>query len=272
MGVGTGSDAKDRDQSVSSLHGTFYRLISSDYQNEEKGVIGMKKTVAIVFVFVLMLSSVGCNKQQLNGHDTSPNSSETADGNYAPGENEESMRYEVCVDWMDFIKLDGITYIGDWGVTEVSADRIGEKIGEVICGAPKVYTDGAGNVSSSEPENGAAFLCEMGTEIFSVVDSEKTVAAFVDGKYYLYVSEKHPTGFDGEKLYINIDGIPLVYERYQPGTGDLTSKTVLDSFETETEIEGVVWEVYSTEEYPDLSYVLVISGTNASWTYRVSDE
>lgn len=123
----------------------------------------MKKTVVIVFVFILMLSFVGCSKQQPDGHDTSLNPSE------------------------------------------------------------------------------------------------------VD---YLYVSEKHPTGFDGERLYINIDGISLVYERYQPGTGDLTTKTVLDSFETETEIEGIIWEVYSTEEYPDLSYVLVISGTNASWTYR----
>lgn len=89
---------------------------------------------------------------------------------------------------------------------------------------------------------------------------------------YLYVSEKQPSGFDGEKLYVTVNGILMVYERYQPGIGDLTKKTVLGSFETETEIEGIVWEVYSTKEYPDLSYVLVISGTNASWTYRISEK
>lgn len=142
----------------------------------------MKKTVVIVFAFILMLSFVGCNKQPLNGHDVSSNPTKTADGNHMPENGEESLQYEVPVDWMDFIKLDG----------------------------------------------------------------------------------------DG--LYIMVNGELMVYERYQPGTGDLTTKTVLDRFETETEIEGIVWEVYSTEEYPDLSYVLVISGTNSSWTYRVAEQ
>ena len=228
----------------------------------------MKKTIGIVFAFIFMLSFVGCNKQPLNGHDVSPNPTKTADGNHMPENGEESLRYEVPVDWMDFIKLDGISYRGDWRETEVSADRIGEKVGEVTCGVPKVYTDGAGNVSSSEPENGASFLCGIGTEIFSVIGNDNVVAAHDDGKYYLYVSEEYTAGFDGERLYIMVNGELMVYERYQPGTGDLTTKTVLDSFEMETEIEGTVWEVYSTEEYPDLSYVLVISGTNASWTYK----
>ena len=83
-------------------------------------------------------------------------------------------------------------------------------------------------------------------------------------------TQSHPSGFDGEKLYVNIDGNTLIYERYEAGVGSLTGKTVLDTFETETEIEGIAWEVYSTEEYPDLSYILVISGTNSSWTYCVS--
>lgn len=272
MGVGAGSDAKDRGQSVRRLHGTFYRLISSNYQNEEKGVIGMKKTIGIVFAFILMLSFVGCNKQPLNGHDVSPNPTKTADSNHMPENGEKSLRYEVPVDWMDFIKLDGITYIGDWGVTEVSADRIGEMIGVITRGVPKVYTDSAGNVSSSEPENRSASLRGIGTKVFSVADNDKAVAALFDGKYYFYVSEEYTAGFNGERLYIMVNGELMVYERYQPGTGDLTTKTVLDRFETETEIEGIVWEVYSTEEYPDLSYVLVISGTNASWTYRVAKQ
>ncbi len=85
-------------------------------------------------------------------------------------------------------------------------------------------------------------------------------------------TEYHPSGFDGEKLYVNIDGDTLVYERHEAGIGSLTKKTVLDTFNTTTEIEGIVWEVYSTEEYSDLSYVLVISGTNSSWTYRILKE
>ena len=82
----------------------------------------------------------------------------------------------------------------------------------------------------------------------------------------------HPSGFDGDKLYVNIDGNTLVYERHEAGIGSLTKKTVLDTFYTATKIEGIVWNVYSAEEYPDLSYVLVISGTHSSWTYRIAKE
>ena len=85
-------------------------------------------------------------------------------------------------------------------------------------------------------------------------------------------STNHPSGFEGDELYINVGFRTLVYERYAPGVGTLTKKTVLDTFITETAIEGIVWDVYSVEEYPDLSYVLVISGTNSSWTYRLSKD
>ena len=89
--------------------------------------------------------------------------------------------------------------------------------------------------------------------------------------HYLYVSRNYSAGLVGDKLYVIVNGILMVYERYEPGIGELTTKSVLGSFETETEIEGIAWDVYSTEEYPDLSYVIVISGTNASWTYQISD-
>ncbi len=226
----------------------------------------MKKVVTIVLALVFIVSFAGCKEQQSEGRDVSSNPTESADNSMSE-DNEESMQYEVPVDWMDFIKLDGVSYIGDWHVTEVSAELIGEKIGEVTCGVPTVYTDGAGNTTSMEPEDGAAFLCTIGTELFSVIGNDNVVAALVDGKYYLYVSREHPAGFVGEKLYVIVNGQLFVYEKYQPGTGDLTKNSVLGSFETETEIEGIIWDVFSTEEYPDLSFVLLISGTNAAWTY-----
>jgi len=79
------------------------------------------------------------------------------------------------------------------------------------------------------------------------------------------------SGFDGDKLYVDYGGKSLVYERYQPGVGSLTKMTRLDMFETNTAIEGIAWAVWSTEEYPDLSYVLLISGTNSSWTFRITE-
>ena len=84
--------------------------------------------------------------------------------------------------------------------------------------------------------------------------------------------EYHVSNFDGEKLYIECNGNTLVYERHQPGIGTLTKKTMLDMFETNTAIEGIAWGVWSTEEYPDLSYILLISGTNSSWTFRISEQ
>ncbi len=92
----------------------------------------------------------------------------------------------VPVDWANFIKLDGVTYFGDWEETEVSPDEIGEKIGEVTCGVPNVYSDAHGNIFNSEPDDGAAFGCPIGTEVFSINGKEDSVAACVSGKYYLY--------------------------------------------------------------------------------------
>ncbi len=77
-----------------------------------------------------------------------------------------------------------------------------------------------------------------------------------------------PTGFIGSDLCIHTGGKTLLYEREAAGTGSLTPKTFLDSFTQDTEWEGHYWEVYSTEEYPDLSRVVIISGSNSSWTYR----
>ena len=85
-------------------------------------------------------------------------------------------------------------------------------------------------------------------------------------------AEYHVTGFDGDKLYIECDGNTVVYERHKPGVGSLTKKTMLDMFIYDTEIDGVVCKVYSTEEHPDFSYVLLIYGTNNAWTFRMSEQ
>lgn len=78
------------------------------------------------------------------------------------------------------------------------------------------------------------------------------------------------TGFYDDKLCVIINGKALVYERYQPGNGSLTPSAKIDEFlTTPGQIESIIWDIYSTAEYPDLSYVLVISGTNASWTYHL---
>ena len=98
----------------------------------------------------------------------------------------EKIGFEVQVhaDWNDFVKINGISYFGDWRETEISADKIGEKIGEVYCGVPTVFYNV--DVSDIEPADGASFICPIGTELFSVIGSGDSIAALVDGRYYLY--------------------------------------------------------------------------------------
>lgn len=143
----------------------------------------MKRFFILFFAFVLLLSLSGCRNTDNKENDIPQNTAETTP------EIPDSVQYEVPVDWSDFIKINDVTYKGDWRETEVSLDRIGAKIGEVSCGVPKVYTDGSGNVQNLEPENGASFLCGIGTELFYIIDSDNAIAAFVDGKYYLYTAD-----------------------------------------------------------------------------------
>jgi len=137
-----------------------------------------------LLILFLLLPLVLCSCSEIDGvpEDTTDEVTTAAD---TTGK----LEYEVCVDWANFIKLDGVSYIGDWEVTEVSPDKIGEKIGEVTCGVPTVYADSEGNIHNLEPEDGAAFGCPDGTEIFSVIGEENAVAAYVKGKYYLYTTE-----------------------------------------------------------------------------------
>ena len=152
----------------------------------------MKKVVAFLFAWMFLFVLIGCKEtdSDVSGTaDTSVSVLETPDNAGVAARCTEPVQYEVPVDWADFIKLDGVTYVGDWRGTEVAVDCIGEKIGEVTCGVPKVYTDGTGNMTSSEPENGASYLCEVGTELYAVTDREDAIAALVDGKYYLYIGQ-----------------------------------------------------------------------------------
>jgi hypothetical protein len=89
---------------------------------------------------------------------------------------------------------------------------------------------------------------------------------YVDKLYDMLMGTEE-TGFQGTRLFINVAGKPLTFERYKDGTCSLTQDTLLGRFSEETEMDGIEWEVYSVKEHPDLSYILVISGTNACWTY-----
>ena len=140
----------------------------------------MKKLLVLFLLLPLVLCS--CSEIDRITEDTTDKITTAADTT-------EKLEYEVCVDWANFIKLDGVSYIGDWETTEVSPDKIGEKIGEITCAPPTVYADSEGNIHNLEPENGASCGCPIGTEVFSVIGEENAVAACVKGKYYLYIAQ-----------------------------------------------------------------------------------
>ena len=85
-------------------------------------------------------------------------------------------------------------------------------------------------------------------------------------------AEHHPSGFDGELLYVNLEGETYCYRRVKAGTGGLTPEDDLDSFTVQTAVEGIVWTIWSVKEHPDRTTVAVISGTNSSWTYEYCKE
>jgi len=77
------------------------------------------------------------------------------------------------------------------------------------------------------------------------------------------VPETIPSGFYGQDtVYINAGGETLCYKILKNDDKDLTRDKRIDVFIIETHIEDIVWEVYATKEHPDLSYILLYSGTN----------
>ena len=140
----------------------------------------MKKKTAFILALLFTAALCGCN-------DTGKKSNEVLqDLSDSTLEVAEILPDVVPVDWEDFIKINGITYVGDWRQTEVDPDKIGEQIGEVSCGVPVIYSDENGNTTDAEPKNGSSYLCNIGTELFSVTGNEYAIAAYVDGTYYLY--------------------------------------------------------------------------------------
>ena len=176
------------------------------------------------------------------------------DGNGKIANVAEVIKYEVPIDWVDFIKLNGIEYLGDWRATAISRDEIGEKIGEVTCGVPKVYSDSLGNTTDSTPKDGASYLCKIGTELFSVTTDENAIAALVDGKYYLYKADEQRS--DNENDNINNDDVigevqlhPL-YKKFPEYFG-------LDGMKG---VEVYVWKEVTEEG--EFYYCGALSGTN----------
>ena len=66
-------------------------------------------------------------------------------------------------------------------------------------------------------------------------------------------------------LFVPINGAAYRYALAEPNPAGVTVDRLLDICTEEMPIESVVWEVYSLKEYPDMTKLLIVSGTNSDW-------
>ena len=66
-------------------------------------------------------------------------------------------------------------------------------------------------------------------------------------------------------LFTPINGATYRYTLTEADPKNVTAHHLLDEFSEETAVEGIAWQVYSLKEYPDMTKLLLISGTNSVW-------
>ncbi|GAA3404264.1 hypothetical protein ACFFNY_26370 [Paenibacillus hodogayensis] len=92
---------------------------------------------------------------------------------------------QVVVDWADFLKLNGVSYTGDWQTVIVDASSIGEPVGEVKF---ELAASKHKNNSRYKTKDGDAAFLPAGTRVFAIkgVSDHSLVAAAVDGAFNGY--------------------------------------------------------------------------------------
>ncbi|MBR5312967.1 MAG: hypothetical protein IKU40_08815 [Clostridia bacterium] len=88
------------------------------------------------------------------------------------------------VDWTDFVKYDGQTYKGDWGVTTVPPENVEKLLGYIENHVPSEIW----NFEEYTVPDNASPHHSIGTPLYAVADNENAVAVYDNIKniYYLY--------------------------------------------------------------------------------------
>lgn len=142
----------------------------------------MKKIILII-ALILCLLIVSCREEYSCGG-TLPLITENEETTAAE-ETTEEVGWSVCVDWMDFIRVNGKSYDGAWENREVDESRIGEKLGEIQYKV-KSYYESEEELYQADKRDFTAAFRPIGSELFAVKDDENSIAVLDNGKYYLY--------------------------------------------------------------------------------------
>ena len=86
------------------------------------------KKIFLIIALILCLLIISCREEYSCGG-TLPLITENEETTAEEETTGELMR-SVCVDWMDFVRVNGVVYDGGWENIEVDESRIGEKLGE----------------------------------------------------------------------------------------------------------------------------------------------
>ena len=141
------------------------------------------KKIFLIIALILCLLMISCREEYSCGGilPLITENEETTAAEETTGE----LMWSVCVDWMDFVRVNGVVYDGGWENIEVDESRIGEKLGEIQYKV-KSYYESEEELQQANKRDFTAAFRPIGGEIFAVKDDEDSIAVLHNGKYYLY--------------------------------------------------------------------------------------
>jgi len=128
------------------------------------GGIRMKKKYPIIISIIVVILLVIAGSSNLLGLDK-----------YHPG------RTYANISWVDFVKVDDMTYTKNDTNSTVSESEIDKEIGVV-----KFELYDSIHYPGYKTKNWDASFLKVGTKLFTLKDDTHSLAALVDGTYYKY--------------------------------------------------------------------------------------
>lgn len=156
---------------------------------------------------------------------------------------QESRHQHTIIDWVDFLKIDGIQYESIQSGVMTSSDDIGEVVGEITYKVSGNVTNPYYNI-----QNGDAAFWEPGTKVYGIKGAEGLVAVEdqheVNG-YRIYASETGTEQYEWHFLDIDKTAINKVeiYEGYD-------DSNVINTITDEQEINEFLNILNEGEERP----------------------
>ncbi len=135
--------------------------------------------IKLLAVLCVILCFLACNHNTEPPEETEENPTETVRPETEKSEEEGQI---VLVDWIDFVKYGGQTYEGDWSVTTITKEHIGELLGYVEHTVPSLVERGY-----IVPDNASPFR-SVGTSFYDIPAMENAIAVYDANEevYYLY--------------------------------------------------------------------------------------